>query len=157
MQTHLRSPEEQLDNFIDKYTPEIAVQVRDVLASMRRLLPGAVEMVYDNYNALVIGFGPTEKPSEALFSIVAYPRYISICFLTGVGLPDPSGLLQGDGKQVRHIRLSGPETIDDPAVQSLMRLALDRAGDPINPSRDTMLVIKSISAKQRPRRPTAAD
>jgi hypothetical protein len=39
------------------------------LAKMRARLPGAVELVYDNYNALAIGFGPTERTSEAVFSI----------------------------------------------------------------------------------------
>jgi hypothetical protein len=146
----------QLDTFIDKYTPVIAAQVRVILAKMRKLLPGAVEMVYDNYSALVIGFGPTERASEALFSIVVYPKWVSICFITGAVLPDPDNILQGDGNQVRHIRLTEPEALDLPAVQTLMREALDRAGDPIDTSQPGRLLVKSISAKQRSRRPQGA-
>src|SRR5689334_5652676 len=119
------SAETQLNNFIDKYASEIASQVRVVHSKMRCLLPGAVEMVYDNYNALVIGFGPTERASEALFSIVVYPKWVSICFLTGVELPDPEKLLQGNGNLVRHIRLTGPDVLDMPAVRLLVRQALD--------------------------------
>ena len=36
-----KSPERQLDGFIDKYTPEIATFARAVLAKMRAWLPGA--------------------------------------------------------------------------------------------------------------------
>ena len=149
--------ETQLDAFIDKYMPEIAAQVRAVHSKMRDLLPGAVEMVYDNYNALVIGFGPTDRASEALFSIVVYPKWVSICFLTGVELPDPESLLQGNGNLVRHIRLSGPDMLDNPAIRSLMQEALDRAGDPIDPALPGRLIIKSISAKQRPRLPSGTE
>ena len=78
---------------------------------------------------------------------------MSLFFFYGVGLPDPDRLLKGSGNLVRHIVLSEPEGLDLPAVQTLMREALDRAGDPIDPSRSGQIIIKSISAKQRPRRP----
>jgi hypothetical protein len=45
----------------------------------------------------VIGFGPRERPSEALFSVVVYPRYVSLAFLTGTTLTDPERMLRGDG------------------------------------------------------------
>src|SRR6516225_3921481 len=99
------SPEKQLEQFLAKYTPEIAELGTRVLAKMRKRLPGAVEMVYDNTYALVIGFGPTERPSEAIFSVALYPRWINLYFLDGAVLPDPKGLLVGDGKRVRHIKV----------------------------------------------------
>ena len=46
----------QLDDFLAKYTPEIRRVARAALAKMRKRLPGAVHLVYDNYNALVITF-----------------------------------------------------------------------------------------------------
>ena len=87
----------RLDRFLAKYSPDIAALARAALAKMRARLPGAVEMVYDNYNALVIGFGPNERASDAIFSIVLYPRWVSLFFLQGAGLPDPRRLLKGSG------------------------------------------------------------
>jgi hypothetical protein len=52
------TPQQQLDSFIDKFTPRLASQVRVTMAWMRVRLPGATVMVYDNDNALAIGFGP---------------------------------------------------------------------------------------------------
>src|SRR3954468_10951393 len=92
------TPARRLAGFLSKYSPEIAGEAKKALAAMRRLLPGAIEMVYDNYNALVVGFGPTERPSEAIFSIVLYPEYVSLCFLQGAELQDPDGLLRGSGR-----------------------------------------------------------
>ncbi len=149
------SSEEQLAGFIARYTPDIGSLARAVLAKMRARLPGAVELVYDNYNALVIGFGPTERASEALFSIALYPRWINLFFLQGAKLPDPQRMLKGSGKQVRHIVLENAAVLDTPAVQTLIAHALGSAATPIDAAHAGRIVIKSISAKQRPRRPPA--
>jgi len=145
--------EAQLDTFIDKFTPEVAALTRALYAKMKARVPGATIMVYDNYNALAIGFGPNEKAGRAVLSLAVMPRWVTLCFLWGVGLPDPHGLLRGSGNQVRHLRLHTPEAFDDPRVQELVVAALDRCEPPIDPGRDQRLIIKSVSAKQRPRRP----
>lgn len=147
------SAQSQLDGFIAKYAPEIGALARGALAKMRARLPGAVALVYDNYNALVIGFGPSERASEAVFSIALYPRWINLFFLRGAKLPDPHGLLQGSGSTVRRIILEDAATLDRPAVKELMAAALE--GVQLGPRSARWLVIKSISAKQRPRRPAA--
>ena len=146
------TPQTQLDAFLDKYTPAVATLARACLAKMRARLPGAVQLVYDNYNALVIGFGPSERAGEAVFSIVLYPRWVTLFFLQGAGLPDPKHLLKGSGKVVRHIVLASAADLDQPAVQGLMATALKRAEPAIDPDAGS-LVIRSVSARQRPRRP----
>src|SRR5689334_1759241 len=114
------SPQQQLDFFIDKFTPEIAALARRVLARLRKRLPGAVELVYDNYNALAIGFGPTERPSDAVLSVVLYPRWVLLYFLQGAVLPDPGGWLKGSGKVGRHIVLHDDAPLDEPDVCALI-------------------------------------
>src|SRR3954465_13229932 len=128
--------EAELDSFIDKFTPEVAALTRALNHKMKRRVPGAVIMVYDNYNALAIGFGPTEKAGQAILSLAVMPRWVTLCFLRGVGLPDPQGLLKGSGSRVRHLRLHAPEAFDDPAVQDLIATALERSEPPIDPARD---------------------
>jgi hypothetical protein len=147
------TPQTQLDTFLDKYSPAVATLARACLAKMRARLPGAVQLVYDNYNALVIGFGPSERAGEAVFSIALYPRWVTLFFLQGACLPDPKHLLKGGGKVVRHIVLASAADLDSPAVQGLMATALKRAEPGIDPDAPGSLVIRSVSAKQRPRRP----
>jgi hypothetical protein len=144
----------QLDSFIDRFTPEIAALTRDLLARMRARLPGATMIVYDNYNALAIGFGPNDKAGKAILSIAAYPRIVRLYFLQGRWLDDPDGLLEGSGSKVRSIPMSDVARLDDPRIEALIAQALDKADIPIDPNQPQQLLVKAISAKQRPRRPT---
>lgn len=148
------SPEAELERFLDKYSPEIAALGRAALAKLRTRLPGAVQLVYDNYNALAIGFAPTERTSEAILSIALYPHWVNLFFLHGVDLPDPEKLLGGGGSQVRSIRLQAAGDLDLPAVRKLIAEAVARSAKPMPKAGPSPLIIKSISAKQRPRRPS---
>ncbi|HEY3815842.1 MAG TPA: hypothetical protein VGL81_01665 [Polyangiaceae bacterium] len=152
-ETRERSPKDQLDGFIDRFTPEVAALARRALRKMRKLTPGALELVYDNYNALVIAFGPTERASELIFSIALYPRYPTLFFGQGAKLPDPTKRLRGSGTSVRHIVLEDVDLLDEPDVRALIDVALARAKVPLDPGQRRRLVIRSISPKQRPRRP----
>jgi hypothetical protein len=102
---------EQFEGFLSKYEPGVAAEAKKSLAKLRKLIPNAIEMVYDNYNALVVGFCPGMRPSEAIISIAVMPEWVSLCFLQGAKLPDPE---------------------------------------------KRQFLIKSVSVKQRPRRPGAA-
>jgi len=150
------SAEAQLDAFLARFTPSVEAQARAALARMRARVPGAVELVYDNYNALAIAFGANEKLSGVVFSIALYPRWVSLFFARGPELPDPQGLLQGSGTKVRHIVLKDIALFDDPAVDALIAEGLARATPPIDPTKPGRIVNKSVSAKQRPRRPGGA-
>lgn len=116
-------------------------------------MPGAVELVYDNYNWLVIGFGPSDRASEAVLSIILAPRWVTLCFLHGASLADPQQLLRGSGKRVRNIRLAGVETLNQPAVRALIDQAVAQSPVPFDPKRPRRLSIRAVIARQRPRRP----
>ena len=148
------TPEAPLAKFMARFTPEVEALAKAALTKMRARLPNAIQMVYDNYNFLVIGFCPTERPSQAIFSLALGARGVSLCFLQSAAkLPDPDKMLQGSGKQARHIRLENAAALDRPAVKVLMSQAIKRAVVPFDPTLPGRLIIRSISARQRPRRP----
>ncbi len=146
------TPQQQLDGFIDRFTPEVAAQARRALRAVAARLPGATVLVYDNYNALAIGFGANDKISGIVCSIALYPRWVSLFLTNGPTLPDPQALLEGEGGVVRHVKLIG-DRLDDPAVWALLDAAAASVALPIDPTGEERLIIKSISAKQRQRRP----
>ena len=146
------APEAQLAAFMARYDPGVARVAQEARAELRHQLPGAFELVYDNYNALVIGFSPTEKTPDAIVSVALYPRWVSLFFLYGATLPDPLRLLQGSGKQVRSIRVEGAHTLKAPAVRALLRTAVAQSDAPLPARGRGRLIIKSVSARQRPRR-----
>lgn len=121
---------------------------------MRVQFRGAHELVYDNYNALAIGWSPTPRTSDVICSLALYPRWVSLFFFRGTKLPDPDERLRGAGSTVRHIVLeAGAATLDQPAVRRLIAHAKKLSPVSIDPKATSELVIKSISANQRPRRP----
>ena len=146
------TPETQLAGFIAKFAPDVAALIRAARKRMRARLPRATEFVYDNYNFFVIGYGPGERPSEAIFSLAAQAKGVSLCFLQGAGLPDPKKILRGSGNVVRNIRLESAATLEKPEVRALIDAALERAKVPLDPKGKHQLIIRSVSAKQRPRR-----
>jgi hypothetical protein len=146
------SPEKQLDSFIAKFGSEDQRLIRSVRGAVRKRFPTAHELVYDNYNFFVIGYSPTERPSDAIVSIAARANGIGLCFIHGAGLPDPKRLLQGSGNQTRFIRLESAKRLAEPEVEALIAAAIARAKTPLPASGRPKLIIRSISAKQRPRK-----
>ena len=131
-----------MEQIIKRLPPEMATLTRAVLAKLRKLLPGAVEMVYDKSISLVIGFCPTATPSGVINSIAVYRRWINLYFFEGDSLPDPEGLLQGTGTMVRSIRITDAGELDRPAVKALIAEARKRADPPLNPRAKRKVMIR---------------
>ncbi|MEI7931722.1 MAG: hypothetical protein WCI21_01510 [Alphaproteobacteria bacterium] len=131
----------RLEVLIDRFSPKVAAEARAALAKARALMPGMLELAYDNYNALGIGFSHTEKASGTAISIVLYPRWVSLFFLRGANLHDPHGLLVGKGSQVRHIVLDREDLLDDPRVLALIDQELNRSGRASNPLAERRVMI----------------
>jgi hypothetical protein len=140
--------EPQIDCFLRKYSPAMAEYARHCRAKLKAIITNGYELVYDNYNALVFGFAPSEKTSSAVISIAIYPRWVTLFFLHGTDLDDPRGLLEGTGKQVRSIRLKSPEDLDRPDVLEFIDAAM---ADSFASAPALTTIVKSVSAKQRPR------
>lgn len=152
--TNHPTAEAQLASFIAKYPPTIAALGAEVRLRFRRRHPTAIELVYDNYDALVLALSPTERPSDAIFSIVFHPLEIQVCFLqVKKGFYDPEHRLQGRGRIAKHLTLTDAAPLDEPAVDALMRQAIRRAKVPFATDGLPRLIIRYVAALQRPRRP----
>jgi hypothetical protein len=147
------SAAKQFAGFLAEFTPDVAATARAALQKLRKQVPPAIELVYDNYNGLVVGFGPSMRASEAVFSIAIFPTHVTLCFLFGAKLSDPKKLLAGGGNRVRHIKLSDASDLDRSDIRELITRAVKAAPVPFQASQPRQFVIKSISPNRRPRRP----
>src|SRR5262245_44696712 len=145
-------PEGQLQSFIEKFDSKNQVVIRAARKKLRKRFPTANELVYDNYNFFVIGFGPNERPSDCIVTIAAGANGVGLCFVQGASLPDPEKVLLGSGKQTRFVRLPSAEVLDQPAIGTLLSVAAERSRTAFPATGRGRLVIRSVSAKQRPRR-----
>ncbi len=148
--------EAQLQCFIDKFDAGNAKLIRNLREALRQRFPNCAELVYDNYNFLVIGYSPSERPSDYIVSIAASASGIGLSFNRGAELSDPKRVLEGSGKVNRFIRLPSADVLERPEVQEMIERARDLSRVPQPWSCGGILIIRSISTKQRPRRRSGA-
>src|SRR5947209_14348528 len=148
--------EKQLKRFISKFGPAHQTLIRAVRRALRKRLPTANEFAYDNYNFFVIGYGPTERPSDCIVSIAAGAKGVGLCFIRGASLRDPKKILLGSGNQTRFIRLESAEVLERAEVEALITAAVAQAKTPLPTAGRGKLIIRAVSAKQRPRRKRSA-
>jgi hypothetical protein len=144
--------ERRVKGFIEKFEPKHQTLIRGVRKALRRRFPTAYELVYDNYNFFVLGYGPTQRPSDCIVSMAAGSNGVGLCFMHGARLPDPDRLLLGSGRQTRFIRLDSAKVLARPAVEALIAAATALSKTPMRPRGRVELIVRSVSAKQRPRR-----
>ena len=145
------SAAKQLADIIAKFDPPIRKLARTGRAVLRKRLPTAIELVYDNFHALAIGYAPTERMSDCILSQVIHPREVSVSFFFGATLPDPNGILEGRGDQNRFVRLEDAAALVRPDVEALIQAAIARSQAPLPSSGGGYTVIKSVSVRQRSR------
>ena len=148
------SSKSQIAAFIAKFTPDVAREFRTARAHVRRYFPRGYELVYDNYNAFGCGYSTTLLNSGVLISVVAYPRWVSLFFFDGTRLADPEKLLQGSGARIRSIRLQPVSLVKSEAVHALLTQVIARHRQELSAAPILSTRIKSIVAKQVPRRPS---
>src|SRR5689334_2555897 len=112
--------ETQLEAFLVRYLPAVAAIGRGAVRQLPSRLPGCDVLVYDNYQALAVGFSPDGKTGSAFLSVALYPRWVNLFFLQGAELRDPAGILQGAGSIVRHVRMGGVGDLDLPQIRALI-------------------------------------
>jgi hypothetical protein len=146
------SPERQLQAFIDKFEPKHQTLIRAMRRALRKRLPTANELVWDNYNFFVIGYSATERPSDSVCQIAAAANGVGLAFYRGATLLDPHKLLQGSGSQNRFMRVESAEVLRRPEVEALIAAAVAQNTVPFADTGGRKLTIRSISKKQKPRR-----
>jgi len=145
------TPEARHKTFLDKFDSKNQAFIRACRKALQKRLPGTNELVYDNYNFFVIGYSPTERPTDSIVSLAAGASGLGLCFpYCGSKLPDPHKFLLGSGTKNRFVRLESAATLSRPEVNALISAAEEFCKKPL-PGADRGLIIRSVSAKQRPR------
>ncbi len=152
LKTKPLSAEQQIKGFIAKIEPKRQALIRSVRKSLRRRFPSANELVYDYSKSFVIGYSPTERGIDSIVALASGADGLRLYFNQGPTLPDPKKILLGSGKQTRFIRIESPRTMIVSEVKALLETAIEQAKIPFLPSGGSKLIIKSASAKRRPRR-----
>jgi hypothetical protein len=129
------------------------LEVIDLVIAARRLVleeaPESVELLYDAYSAVSAGYSFTGKPSDSFVYVAAYPKGVNIGFWAGTLLPDPDHLLEGTGKQSRHVKIRALADVERPALRALIRAAIEIAERPESAAPQPKSVVRAVYAKRR--------
>lgn len=147
------SVQRQVARFIGRYSPTVAAQYRKARAKVKARFPRGYELVFNNYNAFGCGYSFSPRASGVVVSVVAYPRWVTLFFFHGTRLPDPEKILEGTGSRVRSVRLQPLAVLDSKPVQALLKQAIGQFATEFSAAPAMSTIIKTASAKQRPRRP----
>jgi hypothetical protein len=118
------------------------------------LYPKTNEIIYDNYNALALGWSPTDKVGNTFCSIAVMRtnKNIHLGFYWGSELSDPKKILQGEGKQYRYILVTEKEKFHRTYIKKLLKEAYNNSLAKVKDEREKIqgqTIVKSISEKKR--------
>ena len=120
-----------IDELINLAEETLTPIVKDLRRVILEIDPNACEVVRLGDRAATYGIGP-KKMSEGYCYILPYKSWVNLGFYKGVKLHDPEGLLEGTGKNMRHIKIRTIEEVDRPAVKKLIEAALSERKSALN-------------------------
>jgi hypothetical protein len=113
---------------VDDVLKGVAEPLTTIMLRLREIIievdPDTTEQPRPGDRALSYGVGP-KKMKEGYAFIAPQRGYVNLGFYQGTGLPDPSGLLEGTGKGLRHVKIRSLEDADRPEVRRLIVAAVD--------------------------------
>src|SRR5689334_17982029 len=142
-----RPPARQLLTYLAPYDPHVSNLTLAVREVVLEEAPEAIESISKGY-ALAIGYSFTGKPlKDGFCHIVTYTTHVNLGFNRGAQLPDPNGILIGEGKSIRHITIRNQSELERPFVRRYLQAAIDQVGGP-----PTLPVAPNPGLKQRNRK-----
>ena len=144
-----RPPDPQLLGFLtayDRTISDLALALREIILEEA---PNAAEYIYQVYT-VAIWFGFTgEKMKDVWFCyITTHAQHINLGFPHGATLPDPSRVLEGDGKVNRHIKFKSMGDLDRPFVRRYIQAAIEQAGAAAAAGGTAKTVVKTSRVKK---------
>ena len=130
----------------DDVIQKLALAVRKLILEEA---PEASEFVYEVYT-IADHFTFTEQPSDAFVFTTTHANWVNLGFNSGSLLSDPDGLLRGEGKLIRHVRIAQATDLDAPGVRELVRAAIAQAERPEGKAGKPRTVVRTAqSARKR--------
>ena len=124
--TKRRPPDPQLLAFLesyDRHIAELALALREMILEEA---PDASESIYQVYT-VAVWFGFSGKMKDMFCYIATNAEHVNLGFPRGASLPDPNGVLEGDGKTMRHIKFRNHRDVQRPFVPRYIQAAIEQA------------------------------
>ena len=118
----MHPPPKELIGFLKRFDPairELALDARDLVL---KVLAPSNESVLDVYT-LAMNYGFSERMKDQVVYIAVYTRHVNLGFQHGARMADPEGVLEGSGKQLRHISIKSHADLGNPVIRDYLQRA----------------------------------
>jgi len=148
-----RPPDPQLLGFLevyDRHISELALALREVILEE---VPDASESIYQVYT-VAIWFGFSGNMKDMFCYIATNAGHVNLGFPRGTSLPDPNGVLEGEGKAMRHIKFRSQRDVERPFVRRYLQAAIEQAapGGAVGTGKSIVKSARGVAPKPRAKR-----
>ena len=145
------SPTRALAEFLQPYDPP----VRALALGLRKLVISEVapcqETLFRTSYTVAFLYSASTRVSESFCHITVHRQHVNLAFMRGSLLPDPNGVLEGDGAWMRHIHVRVPADLERPELRRFVRAACAEADHTPSGGRVTSIVKRGKAFKGRAR------
>jgi hypothetical protein len=140
--------------FLKPFSKEIIERVLWLREFIWDHYPQTNELIYDNYNALAVGWSPTDRVGHTFCSIAVgrTSNNVHFGFYWGSEISDPDKILLGEGNQYRYILVPDKNKFPKAYIKKLVREAYANSLEKVKDKKQIMngqTIVKSISTKKR--------
>jgi hypothetical protein len=149
-----------LFEFLKPFSREIIERALWLREFIWDLYPQTNELIYDNYNALAVGWSPTDRVGHTFCSIAVgrTSNNVHFGFYWGSEISDPGKILLGEGNQYRYILVPDTNKFPRAYIKKLVRQAYANSLAKVKDKKQIMsgqTIVKSVSVKKREKKPKA--
>jgi hypothetical protein len=120
------------DQIIDGCDPAIAAIVNALKARITSMHRDHVEIVWPRMRIASYGIGP-KKMSEHYAYIAPQTKHVNLGFYHGAALKDPNRLLEGEGKNLRHVKIHSVSEVSKKELGDLLKASLEERRRAVGP------------------------
>ena len=144
-----KPPKELLDLLkpYDRGIQELTLALRQLV--LEEMAP-CCEYILEVY-IIALHYGPTHRMKDGICYIGVIKDHVNLGFIRGSELADPQRILEGTGKQMRHIKIRNMSDLFRPAIRAYLQEACERAGYEVatEKERTVATVVKRKSLPKR--------
>lgn len=109
-----------IDAWLSGDPPELFAIAREWFTQFRNCGPDVNELIHDGCPVACVG--------DLAFGYVnVFRKHVNVGFFNGSALTDPTGLLEGTGRNMRHVKLRPGEAVDARALAALIKRSYKEA------------------------------
>ena len=112
---------DSIDAYIDGQSAAVQPIIRRLRELVKATLPDLTEHLDGGHG--VIRYGTGMGMNEWVCYVSGHKAHANLGFARGAGLPDPDGLIEGTGKNLRHVKVRSVDAVDHPGLKRLLEAA----------------------------------